>query len=251
MILLGITGPIGHGKSTLADDLTATEPSSLHLESSRLISKVADKLHAATATIPDPDSIDSLNEWIGHLSGILKEVVHLDCSEELIHIDKSHLKNRPEEYEKLLVHVRALQADPTLREQTINPENKETYRPLLQWLGGYLAKKVDSGIWYNELVRQAQQAGAKGTKLVVIGGVRYPIEANIIREAGGSVVKIYRPDFEQADLLDPTERERDNIQVDSTIINDGSLEQLRQCAGILLEDVRNKQLQGRYQVKEI
>ena len=34
MILLGLTGPIGHGKTTFADALAKIEPTTVHLETS-------------------------------------------------------------------------------------------------------------------------------------------------------------------------------------------------------------------------
>ena len=245
MILVGITGAIGHGKSTLADMLIQADPVAVHLESFYIIAEVVDGLHDATVTVPTPD-VAALNQWLKPLPDILQRVTGQKYSFKQIKLDPEHITDHPVLYEKLFAHIKLLQKRPELIKHHINQENKTTYRPMLQWVGGYLPKKLDPGIWYGELVRRADAAGQQGAKLCVIGGVRYPIDADVIRDAGGKVIKIYRPGMKQAHLSDPTERERDNIQVDSTMINDGSLRDLSKNAEKLLADLRANRLKPRY-----
>ncbi|MDZ7785693.1 MAG: hypothetical protein U5L95_01045 [Candidatus Saccharibacteria bacterium] len=249
MIVLGMTGPISHGKTTFAEALEELEPKTIHLESSIVIARVANAMHAVLERVPDPYDIQDLNEWLKHLPRILKETVHTDATFEQLRLDQASIEQHPVEYQKLIIHVEQLRKDPGLARQAITIDNKETYRPFLQWLGGYLVQKVDSDIWFNEIVRMMYEAESTGVKLCIIGGLRFPNDAAAIRHAGGQIVKVYRPGHLQNDMLDPTERERDNIPVDCTIMSNGTVEDVKVCAKHVLEDIRNNRLSSLYQTK--
>lgn len=250
MILLGMTGPIGHGKSTFASALKELEPSSEHLESSLIIAEVANDMHAALGTIPDPYDINSLNNWLRCLPAILLQRVNTRTTYEQIKLDPEKVEQHPIEYQKLIMHVENLQRQPDLAKHAITRENKENYRPLLQWLGGYLVQKVDRGIWYNEIVRRVYKAESRGCKLCIVGGLRYPSDAAILRQAGAVIVKVYRPAHLQNDMLDPTERERENIRPDCTIASDGTVEDVKACAAQILKDIKSNGLQPNYHTAE-
>jgi hypothetical protein len=250
MLLLGMTGPIGHGKTTFADAIMELEPHTIHLESSLVIARVANGLHATLRQIPDAHNIDSLNSWLHGLPSILKDTVHTECTYEQIKLEPTVMQQHPIEYQKLILHVENLRRDPGLAKQAITKENKETYRPFLQWLGGYLAKKVDSQIWFREIVRMVHDAATTGCKVCIVGGLRYPSDAQAIREAGGKVIKVYRPGHLQYDMLDPTERERDNIKVDATVMSNGTVDDVKRCAKQILTDIENNQLDVLYQTSQ-
>lgn len=250
MILLGMTGPISHGKTTFARALEDLEPKSIHLESSLVIARVANAMHASLDKVPDPYDIDELNQWLAKLPAILEETVHTKCTVEQLRLDQASIEQHPIEYQKLIMHVELLRKDPGLARQAITIDNKETYRPFLQWLGGYLVQKVDPGIWFNEIIRLVYDAQSTGCKLCIVGGLRYPNDAAAIRHAGGQVVKVYRPGHLQNDMLDPTERERDNIPVDCTIMSNGTVEDVKACAARVLEDIKNNRLSSLYQTKQ-
>ena len=251
MIILGMTGPIGHGKTTFADALAVLEPSTVHFESSLIIAEVANAFQQALTDVPDPYNVERLNNWLRALPGILQEIVHVHCSFDQLKLDQQSMEEHPVEYQKLILHVENLQRKPELIRQEITKENKESYRPLLQWLGGYLVQKIDSGIWYNEVVRRIRQAAAAGCKLCIVGGLRYPTDAAILRGAGAIIIKVYRPGHLQSDMLDPTERERQNIQVDCTIASNGTVADVKEFTKRFYADLQNNKLQKNYQTAVI
>ncbi len=246
MRVIGLTGPIGHGKSTFAEALQELEPSSLRLESSLIVSEVANAMQSVLTDLPDPYNVDQLNNWLKALPAILLQVIHTRCSFDQIKLDQNSMEEHPIEYQKLILHVENLHRKPELLTQQIARENKESYRPFLQWLGGYLVQKIDNGIWYNEIIRRLKQASQQGIKLCIVGGVRYPTDATILRSNGALIVKVYRPGHLQSDLLDPTERERQNIQVDCTIMSNGTLDDIRKFVPKFYEDMKTGQLQPKY-----
>jgi len=250
MILLGMTGPISHGKTTFARALEDLEPKSIHLESSLVIARVANAMHAALERVPDPYDIEQLNNWLKCLPPILLETVHSSCTYEQLRLNQANIEQHPIEYQKLIMHVELLRKDPGLARQAITIDNKETYRPFLQWLGGYLVQQIDPGIWFNEIIRLVYDAQSTGCRLCIVGGLRFPNDATSIRHAGGQIVKVYRPGHLQNDMLDPTERERDNIPVDCTIMSNGSVEDVKACAARVLDDIRHNRLSTLYQTKQ-
>lgn len=246
MILLGMTGPIGHGKTTFAEALSKLEPSTAHFESSLIIAEVGNALQAALTDVPDPYNVEQLNNWLRALPAILLEITHSHVTFEQIKLDQHAMEEHPIEFQKLILHVENLGRKPELMQQQITKENKESYRPLLQWLGGYLVQKVDSGIWYKEIVRRVKLSAQAGTKLCIVGGLRFPTDAAILREAGGLIVEVYRPGHLQSDLMDPTERERQNIRVDCTIMSNGTLADVRAFAPVFYAELKAGKLRSNY-----
>ena len=242
-----MTGPISHGKTTFASAMTDLEPLTIHLESSLVIAQVANAMHVVLTKVPDPYDINSLNDWLKFLPAILEETVRIKTSFDRIKLDQTLIEQHPIEYQKLIMHVENLRRDPSMARKAITIDNKESYRPFLQWLGGYLVQKIDAGIWYNQIVRLVKDAESTGCKLCIVGGLRYPTDAAILRNAGGTIVKVYRPGHLQNDMMDPTERERDNIPVDCTIMSNSTVEDAKRCAGRFLNDLRQGKLQATYQ----
>lgn len=246
MIIIGLTGPIGHGKSSFAGYLTDLVPSALHFETGMIVAEVASAMQKALNDIPDAYNVSSLNNWLHCLPSILNEVVHVECTFKDIELQQAVIEQHPVEYQKLIIHVENLARNPSLLTQNITVDNKESYRPLMQWLGGYLVQKIDAGIWWNELMRRVHDAGAAGAELCVAGALRFPNDAAIVRASGGVVVEILRPGHLQSDTLDPTERERLNIKADCTILNNGTLADLRVFSERFLDDLKQKKLDRTY-----
>jgi hypothetical protein len=250
MIIIGMTGPISHGKSTFANALHDLEPKTVHLEFSIVVARVANSLHAVLTKVPDPYDVQQLNDWLKSLPAILLETVHTHANYEQVRLDPVLIDQHPVEYQKLIMHVENLRHHPELARQVITLENKETYRPFLQWLGGYLVERIDPGIWHREIVRMTYEAQSAGTALCIIGGLRYPDDAAAIRNVGGIIIKVYRPGHLQNDMLDPTERERDNIPVDCTVMSNGTVDDVKKCAAKVLDDIKNNRLASLYQTAQ-
>ena len=161
------------------------------------------------------------------------------------------LKQHPERFDKLLEYLRLMQNQPELANLDITDETKDIYRSLLQWLGGYMVIKAGSGVWYNELLRRIAHLQSSGYDLVTVGGVRYPADAERLRNAGGVIICINRPGLPERDSRDITERDRSLIEPDSIVINDGSLEELARCSEIVYHDLLLHQLQPQYSAQTI
>lgn len=248
MTIVGVTGDIGHGKSTFAADLASFAESSQAFESSDIIMEVANQLRAKTS-IQSPRTLEEVNDWLQPLPSILKTVVHQDVPFELVEVRQVDIKDDPASYAKLFDYLELIKQHPQLAATDLTPENKAQVRPLLQWLGGYLVKKVDNKIWYKEIVSRISYLPP--VELVTVGGLRYLSDAESIREIGGHILAVYRPDQGTLDANDVTEQQRAQIQPDSTIVNDGSLEDLRYCASVVLTDLKAQRLQGLYSAGEL
>lgn len=244
MILLGMTGPIGHGKTTLAQALTKVVPGAEHIESSQIIAQVANAWQATLKQPIETDDIYALNQWIKTLPDVLSDELQINCTYDQLEIDEK--KHELADYQKLITHVQNVRQDFSMATRRINPDNKELYRPLLQWLGGYLVRHASSDIWYDEIVRLANIKKANGSELCIVGGLRFPRDAEILRRNDGVIISVIRPGYVQYDINDPTERERRNIQVDSTISSNGGVDDLIAFAPKLWADLQAGTLEPNY-----
>lgn len=237
MILVGLAGPISHGKTTFGDMLASQNPESLRLESSDLIAAVINEWFTASTSTPRTLHEQDMAKWIAGLEDAAQEILHIKITPTSLMLSLYELQNLTICHPKLSQYL----SNPP-KTETINNTSKERFRPLLQWVGGYLVEKL-GGVWYKELIRQA--VGSR-KELVIIGGVRFASDAAQIRSAGGVVVKVFRPAMEVRDANDLTEKERDLIVPDATVYNDGSLGQLEGISKKILQDSINHQLQREY-----
>lgn len=247
MTIIGISGAIGHGKSSLADAFQQVEAKSVHLESFSLIAKIIDDWHRALIKPPAAGNFKNLNAWLQKLPEIIGLHTHRKIRSAPFKVTKQRLAQNPLQFQKLFQHLDLLRLQPELARQNITPTNKTIYRPILQWLGGFVTTEIDNHLWYSELVRQAQVANRQAKRLVLIVGVRFPTDAAVIRKRGGYVINIIRSDKIVIDSNDLTERERQLIKFDSVVFNNGSLDDLRVMATQILEDIGYGQLKPSYQ----
>ena len=228
--ILGITGAIGSGKTTVSHMLAELEPSSTIYESGQLIAELADQFNQALVSelsfeLPTSDT-ELVNQALMWFVEAINEQLHQDVTWNQLAITKHRLAVHPEQYEKLFAYLAAVKANPELAKRPITAENKADYRALLQWLGGYLVMAVSKTIWFDEIFRRVELHDSR-TNLVIINGLRFLSDAEIVREHGGLIIGVQRPSI-QADTHDITEQERFKIEADVVLINDDSIEKLQQ-----------------------
>lgn len=246
--LLGMTGAIGSGKTTFASLLAGTTSDHAHYETWHVVAELAtvfnQALKAELAYETTTDALELANQVLIWLPDAISEHLHHDVVWNQLAIAKHDTLQRPELYEKLFAYMGIASKNRALLDTSLTAENKEQFRPLLQWLGGYLIAKLSRTIWYDEIIRRIQLRDPT-TSLVVIGGVRHTSEAQVVRANGGRVVAIERPG-NQASAPDVTEAERDSIKPDITVVNNGTLEQLRIVAENLANDLASGAPKKRY-----
>ncbi len=241
MILVGITGGIGHGKTSLAQAVAKCAVQPKLLETSTVIAEIIDELQAQNNSTPNTTNTESIKSWLTPLLTIVPQKLHQTLPSQALQTVKNSSANQ-----KLFEYFELLSKNPQLAQQTIGPSNKEQYRPMLQWLGNFLVQNTVPTIWYDELIRRGEQAKKDGCDLCIIGGVRYPSDAEVIRRKGGYILAINRPSLAQTDLADPTERERGSIIPDTIISNDGNLAALNNCAQQIIDDLQSQALRKSY-----
>jgi hypothetical protein len=250
MHIVGLTGGIGHGKTTFAADLAAVAPSQRHYESSSVIMEVANawRQNLDQATPPASDDFAAINSWLKALLPALRDITHVQTTVAAVELTPERLQQHPEYYQKLFDYLDLLRAQPELQTGAITTDNKTIFRSLLQWLGGYAAKTVHDGIWFEEIVRRIKAAPA--VDLVTVGGIRFPADANCLRAIDAKILQISRPDYGELDKHDITERERATLEVDSLILNDSDLASLQRLATQVYADLTKDKLRTRYIASE-
>lgn len=238
MHIFGITGPIGHGKTTLANALMNLEHPAVHMESSMIISSVANEWMATfrKELLIDPIDYNLLNEWLDDLAKVVSHQIR-PVEGKALHITHDQVLAEPKYVYKLFMHLNLIRQGVIALGETITEENKDRHRTILQWLGGYLVYRVDKGIWYEEIERRLKQAEKDGVKMYVIGGLRYPYDAEVVKRNGGIIVKLVRADLPERELADVTEEHRAEIPVDTTIISDAEPAALEELVKSLYNDL--------------
>lgn len=242
MVIIGITGGIDHGKTSLGEAFQSLETHATHYESSAIITNLAEAWLATISELPKHEDIEAINAWLKRLVPLLNSGFGQNCTAEQIALRPEDIKEHPDNYAKLFIYLNNPHTDLSKPGEA----NKQLYRPLLQWMGGYLVDKVDDGIWYKQIVRLINQDKDTGIVLCTVGGLRFPRDAEILKEAGATIVEVERTGLDQTDTADPTERQRQQIQVDCTVFNDGTLGDLQNCARQVYQDILKGNLQAQY-----
>lgn len=242
MVIIGITGPIGHGKTSLGQAFQALQTYATHYESSDVITDLAQAWVETVPNLPDAGDIPAINNWLKQLPPLLKQQFGLTVALDQIALKPTNLDKNPQDFKKLFSFLKQSQVDLAAP----NGIGKEEYRSLLQWMGGYFVKYIDEGIWWNYIINQVEKDRREGVSLCTLGGLRYPKDAKIARSAGAVIVGIERPDIPEADANDITEAQRRNIKLDCKLINNGSLADLQAAARQIYGDVVAGKLQKQY-----
>lgn len=109
-------------------------------------------------------------------------------------------------------------------DKIVDVESKKRHRPLLEWVGRAAIRFTSPDIWGEIVQRKIENAQSSQIDLVTVGGIRSARDCEIVRKCGGAVVKVVRLTNIP---VSPTESGIDEWTPDFTIINNGSLENLR------------------------
>lgn len=247
MYIFGITGPIGHGKSTLAYSLAKLGSPYIHMESSIVISEVANEW---LATFPrelliDPIDYALLNSWFDNLATVVShQITKINTNQ--LHITHEQVLAEPKYIYKLFMYFNLVRQGVIPLGEPITEKNKDRHRPILQWIGGYLVHRIGPGIWYDEIGRRIQKAKNDGIKIYIVGGIRYPYDAAVIRSQGGIIIKLFRADLPERELADITEEHRNEILVDTTIISDSNIKALDETVKAFYQDLLLRDILSTY-----
>lgn len=104
---------------------------------------------------------------------------------------------------------------------------KDAYRFMMQYIGTDVARSRDPDIWANTLFRSIKEL-KKNHKKIVIDDLRFVNEAaKIMQHKPSILIKVVRPIISSQDCH-LSETEHNHINCDFMIINDGSVEHLRE-----------------------
>ncbi|MEG2469024.1 MAG: hypothetical protein RSB86_16740 [Comamonas sp.] len=100
-------------------------------------------------------------------------------------------------------------------------------RQILQWWGTEYRRKQQPDYWVQRLLEKAQALRATGTSHIIISDVRFADEAQAIRQQGGQIWRLHRPNFMPSATGHVSEVTGEEFAPESTILNCGSLDALR------------------------
>jgi len=129
-------------------------------------------------------------------------------------------------------------ADRGTKEQAIDWIGQSPRR-LLQTLGTEWGREVvGQDIWVKICLRRAAATLGAGYRRVVVPDVRFDNEAAAIREAGGIVVSVARPDgcVDGEAMRHASEAGVSSSLIDKTIVNSGSMDELREAVQATMEE---------------
>lgn len=248
MILVGLTGGIGQGKTTVSRMLRGLAGGGPEgdLETSYVIAKVLNAwLETWPAHLklePGQDVVDLANALITSLPAAVQQSLGELVKPEQLQIERSvesqQFNHQLIDYLQERLAAASAQTFPT----PITPATKSFHRKLFMWLGACLVVKVDSNIWGNAHDRRIKQLAATGQKFVTVGGIRSKYEVEMIHRNGGVVVRVVRPDAQTNSDL--TERFMLEVTPDTKLVNNGSFEELEAVVGRLYRDLAAGRLQS-------
>ncbi|HSX28250.1 MAG TPA: hypothetical protein VLF60_02265 [Candidatus Saccharimonadales bacterium] len=203
--VVGFAGKAETGKSTAAEMLhTIVRPQNgQHLEFSSPILSLAQQW--MSISLPGADS----RTVIENLRDLITEA-HAELVEALV---KSGLES-----DGLQEYLENRTSAP------ITPETKGAHRQLLEWLGKGAVDHIGPTFWADKLEMKARSSLEEGADLLTIGGVRSGYDAQVVRNLGGSIIRLTRG--RKTPIL-PSEAGLESWSADFDIPNDSTLEDLR------------------------
>ena len=113
-------------------------------------------------------------------------------------------------------------ADRELKEKPLSRWPYQSPRQILQTIGTDMFRKHYPGVWIEHFRRHAESFEGN----LVATDVRFPDEGDTIREMGGFIIRIVRHGQILGENAHESEKAIDTLQVDGTVINDRTLEDL-------------------------
>ncbi len=113
-----------------------------------------------------------------------------------------------------------------------------TVRRILQWWGTEYRRSEDPDYWTKAWGRKVSEYDVD-KMYVLVDDVRFINELSVIKEHGGLIVKIERPGFDGANNHASETSLDDYAAWDGKILNDGTLEEFKKKAEVLVARVAN------------
>lgn len=209
-MILGLTGPAGCGKDTVAQLLTAMLPD-CH------VMAFADALRDEVARA-------FCREWTvfghappeGSLMGLPGRPWRVLTERQVKELP--HPALRPSQcLDEGFVAV--LPAEVVATDACMSP------RQVLQWWGTEYRRGQDEHYWLHRMAERLERAAWERARFVVVPGVRFPNEVALLRARGGLMLRVQRPGVQPV-ALHVSERALDDVRMDMVLANAGSLEEL-------------------------
>lgn len=100
-------------------------------------------------------------------------------------------------------------------------------RQILQWWGTEYRRKQQPDYWVQRLLAHAQELRVAGSSHIIITDVRFADESQAIRQQGGQIWRVHRPNLWPITTGHVSEVTGEEFAPESTILNCGSLDALR------------------------
>ena len=219
-MIVGVTGPMGAGKSTVVQMMLERVPGARQLAFAEPLKKFCSEVYDwplekledfEFKATPDHrhvrlDRVECENlGFERHTDGYLRSVVELSEAELLDYKTSGE------------VHL--------------------TPRHAMQALGTEWGRECCKSTWVDLLLRRARDLEAAGCPLVVVSDCRFPEEKAAIEKLVGQVVKVTRPGGTVS--THASEHALDGVLFQWELANDGSLEALREKVNQLLVHLYN------------
>ncbi len=119
------------------------------------------------------------------------------------------------------------------QKETVDPRYGKTPRQILQEVGSFFRDTYGADFWVDALEREITD-----NEITIIDDVRYPNEADFVRNSGGIVIGIRRPGNGLDDDHASETKMHDHWteMIDVEIVNDGTIEDLRDRVKSVIED---------------
>jgi hypothetical protein len=120
-------------------------------------------------------------------------------------------------------------------------ENKEVFRPILQWWGTEFRRKFSGldGYWINILERDITEIALKeAVQYAVVTDVRFKNEIKFIQTFRGILIKVERPNVDEGDMHISENDLNEFKDWDKVVVNCGTLEDLDAVAKTIANEIK-------------